>query len=62
MIYKEIKLTAGQNLRYIGKGFPGFIKGLPYMTFVKNHNSSQYLVNYNEIRVIVNKRYAIAFS
>lgn len=62
MIYKEIKLEAGQNLRYTGKGFPGFVKGLPYMRFMKHHNSSQYLVNYNEILLIVNSRHAIAIS
>jgi hypothetical protein len=61
MIYKEIKLLlAGQNLRYVGKGFPGFIKGLPYMTFISHHNAYQYLAIYNERRIIVNKRYAIA--
>jgi len=62
MIYKEIKLLPGQHLRYVGKGFPGFIEGLPYMTFVSYHNSSQCLVNYNEIRVIVNRRFTIAIS
>jgi len=60
MIYKEIKLLAGQNLRYIGKGFPGFVKGSPYMTFVAHHNSSQCIVNYNDIHVVINKRYVVA--
>ncbi|HTD39000.1 MAG TPA: hypothetical protein VK671_00165 [Mucilaginibacter sp.] len=61
MIYKETKLLlAGQTLRYVGKGFPGFVEGLPYMTFISHHNSYQYLANYNNVRVIVNKRYAIA--
>lgn len=62
MLYKEVKLIAGQNLRYTGKGFPGFVNGLPYMTFVTHHNSTQYLVSYNNIRLIVNKRYLIAIS
>jgi hypothetical protein len=61
MTYKEIKLSAGQNLRYLGKGFPGFVKGLPYMTFISHHNTTQYLVNYSGIPVIVNKRFAIPF-
>jgi len=41
---KFTKLSPGQNIRYVGKGFPGFIKGLPYMTFVSYHNSSHCLV------------------
>jgi len=61
-MYKEIKLSPGQNIRYIGKGFPGFIKELPYMTFVSYHNSQHCLVNYNEIRVIVSSRFTIAVS
>jgi hypothetical protein len=60
MIYKETKLVAGQNLRYTGKAFPGFVKELPYMTFISHHNLSQYLVKYNESQIIVNKRHAIA--
>ena len=58
-MYKEKELVAGQTLRYTGKGFPGFVKGLPYMTFIANHNTYQYLVTYNESRIVVNKRYAI---
>lgn len=60
MKYKEIELSPGQNIRYVGKGFPGFVKGLPYMTFVSYYNCSQCLVNYNGIRLIVNKRYTVA--
>ena len=59
-MYKEKELVEGQTLRYTGKGFPGFVEGLPYMTFIAQHNTYQYLVNYNESRIIVNKRYAIA--
>ena len=58
-MYKEKELVAGQTLRYTGKGFPGFVKGLPYMTFISHHNSYQYLASYNNVPVIVNKRYAI---
>jgi len=61
-MYKELQLSAGQNLRYTGKGFPGFVKGSPYMTFVSHHNASQYLVSYNEVHVVINRRYAIAVS
>ena len=59
MIHKEIKLSPGQTLRYVGKDFPGFVKGLPYMTFISHHNSYQYLASYNNAHVVVNKRYAI---
>jgi len=61
MLYNEIKLSTGQNLRYVGKGFPGFVKGQPYMTFISHHNAYQYLAKYNDVSIIVNKRYAIAF-
>jgi len=53
---KEIKLLAGQNLRYTGRAFPGFIKELPYMTFIAYHNASQCVVDYNKARVIINTR------
>jgi hypothetical protein len=61
MTHKEIKLISGQNLRYLGKGFPGYVNGLPYMTFISHHNATQYLVNYSGIPIIVNKRFAIPF-
>jgi hypothetical protein len=52
---KDIKLVAGQNLRYVGKGFPGYIKGQPYMVFVAYHSVHEVLVKYNDADVIVNK-------
>jgi len=59
-MYKETKLLAGQNLRYTGKTFPGFNKDLPYVTFVAYHNTSQCVVSYNDVQVIVNTRGTIA--
>lgn len=59
-MYKELKLTAGQNLRYTGKTFPGFNKDLPYMTFVAYHNTSQCIVEYNQVQMIINTRRTIA--
>jgi hypothetical protein len=49
----------GQTLRYTGKGFPGYIEGLPYMIFISQHNASQYLVQYNGVQMVVNMRYAL---
>jgi len=47
--------TSGQNLRYTGKAFPGFIKGLPYMVFVAPHSAYQILVSYNGHQLVVEK-------
>ncbi|WP_207532639.1 hypothetical protein [Desertivirga arenae] len=55
MIKAEKKLIPGQNLRYVGKGFPGFKKGQPYMIFVEYKGIHQVLVKYNDLNVIVNK-------
>jgi hypothetical protein len=52
---KEVKLKPGQNLRYTGKGFPGYVKGQPYMVFVAYHEIHEALVKYNDQTVIVNK-------
>ena len=55
MLKKHFKLTTGQNLRYTGKLFPGFIKGLPYMVFISKYSSYQVMVNYNGLDTIVEK-------
>jgi len=57
---KKIKLTVGQNLRYTGKIFPGYIKGLPYMTFIAYHSSAQSLVNYSGMRILISTCHAVA--
>ncbi|MDT3405132.1 hypothetical protein [Mucilaginibacter terrae] len=54
---KEKPVLPGQSLRYLGKGFPGYVAGQPYMVFVAPHHGSQYLVEYNALRVVVNRRY-----
>jgi len=56
MITDESKLTPGQNLRYLGKGFPGYIDGQPYMVFESHLNKEKIIVSYNQGRVLVNKR------
>lgn len=55
MKQKEIKLIAGQNIRYTGWAFPGFIKDQPYMQFVAYHNEHEAKVNYNGNIIIVSK-------
>lgn len=57
MIRRDVKLVPGQHLRYLGKGFPGYMNGQPYMVFVAYHTPSQYLVQYNGLRVVINMRY-----
>jgi hypothetical protein len=52
---KETKLTPGQNVRYIGRGFPGFVKGQPYMVFVDYHQGHEVLVKYNDANIVVSK-------
>jgi hypothetical protein len=59
MITQEMKLTPGQNLRYSGKGFPGYIEGQPYMVFERYADSQKIIVRYNATRVAVNKRHAL---
>ncbi|WP_207532457.1 hypothetical protein [Desertivirga arenae] len=55
MIKREKKLVPGQNLRYSGKGFPGFKKEQPYMVFVDYKGVHQLVVTYNDMEVVVNK-------
>jgi hypothetical protein len=62
MINKEIELKAGQNLRYHGKGFKGYIKGLPYMIFVAYHGITKVRVKYNNTNVIVSRADAEAIN
>jgi hypothetical protein len=50
-----MKLLPGQNLRYTGRGFAGYVKGQPYMVFIAPHSVHQILVNYNGADTIVDK-------
>lgn len=51
----KVKFLPGQNLRYCGKGFAGFIKGQPYMVFIAYYREHDALVGYNGANVIVNR-------
>ncbi|MGZ3751062.1 MAG: hypothetical protein ACXVB0_20950 [Mucilaginibacter sp.] len=55
MAKNNLQLRAGQNLRYIGKGFPGYVKGQPYMMFIADHNVYQVLVEYNGANIVIDK-------
>jgi len=55
MIRKNLKLSAGQNLRYTGRGFAGYVKGQPYMVYIAPHSVYQILVNYNGTDMIIDK-------
>lgn len=50
---KKFKLVPGQNLRYTGRFFPGYIKGQPYMVFIAMHSFRQVRVNYNGEEMVV---------
>ncbi len=52
---KDIKFLPGQSVRYVGKGFPGYIKGQPYMEFIAHTGVHQVLVKYNSTTVEVSK-------
>lgn len=52
---EDVKLQPGQNLRYSGKGFPGYIPGLPYMVFVASLNNHRIAVKYNGINVCISR-------
>jgi len=56
MIAEEVLLTPGQNLRYSGKGFPGYIKGQPYMVFESYSDGNKIIVRYNNTKVLVDRR------
>ncbi|MBC8052634.1 MAG: hypothetical protein H7Y13_06180 [Sphingobacteriaceae bacterium] len=53
MLLKKKKLTAGQDIRFIGKGFPGFVKGQRYMVFLSYQNNLEILAKYNNTEVTV---------
>jgi len=55
MIRKNLQLLPGQNLRYTGRFFPGFVKEQPYMTFISNYSVYQIRVSYNGAEIIVDK-------
>ncbi|RKR82622.1 hypothetical protein BDD43_2807 [Mucilaginibacter gracilis] len=50
-----ITLVKGQNLRYIGRPFPGYITDTNYMTFLSDHSVFEIKVLYNEKEMIVNR-------
>lgn len=54
MIKNKLKFSAGQNVRYTGKGFTGFIKKQPYMLFIAYYHDNEAMVKYNGANVIVN--------
>lgn len=51
----KIQLTAGQNIRYSGRTFPGYTTRQPYMVFIAYHGEHQADVNYNGKVVTVSK-------
>lgn len=53
MLVKKKKMLPGQNIRYLGKGFPGFIQGQPYMSFLAYQDELQISAVYNGIEVKV---------
>lgn len=55
MTSKNLQVLPGQNLRYTGRFFPGFVKGLPYMVFIGSHSIYQIRVTYNGLEIIVDK-------
>jgi hypothetical protein len=55
MVRKNLQLLPGQNLRYTGRFFPGFVKGQPYMIYIGIHSVYQIRVSYNGIEIIVDK-------
>jgi hypothetical protein len=59
MIAEEVKLQPGQNLRYAGKGFPGYVKGQPYMVFEGYLDSHKIVVRYNSAKVLVDRRHTL---
>jgi hypothetical protein len=48
-------MVAGQNLRYIGRPFPGYKAEEPYMTFIKDHNVYEITVLYNNAELVINR-------
>jgi hypothetical protein len=48
-------MVKGQNLRYIGRPFPGYLPDSPYMTFINDHSVYEITVLYNNNEMIVNR-------
>lgn len=46
-------MLAGENIRYVGKAFPGFVPGQRYMTFLSYKGNLEILVRYNDTEIIV---------
>ncbi len=55
MHQKETVLAPGQNIRYSGRDFPGYVRGQPYMVFIGYQNHRQARVNYNGKTTIVSR-------
>jgi hypothetical protein len=53
MNLRRRKLVAGQNLRYVGKAFPGFVTGQRYMTFLSYHTNLEIVVKYNDTEITI---------
>lgn len=53
MLFKKKKMLAGQHIRHVGKGFPGFIKGQRYMVFVSYQDNLQIKAMYNGTEITV---------
>jgi hypothetical protein len=54
-VKRTIKLVKGQNLRYIGRPFPGYTADTPYMTFLNDHSVFEINVLYLEKEMIINR-------
>jgi hypothetical protein len=48
-------ILPGQNIRYIGRGFRGYVKGQPYMIFIAYHGIYEVLVRYNNADIKISK-------
>ena len=46
-------MIAGQSIRFVGKEFPGFIRGQRYMVFLSYVNNLEIKANYNGAEVTV---------
>jgi hypothetical protein len=53
MLLKKKKMIAGQSIRFVGKEFPGFIRGQRYMVFLSYVNNLEIKANYNGAEVTV---------
>jgi hypothetical protein len=52
---RTTKLVKGQNLRYIGRPFPGYTAESPYMTFISEQSAFEIKVIYNEKEMQINR-------